>query len=63
MRPLIVLTAATLLAGSLAAPVFALGRGNGSNTPNCPQGQVYSQQKKMCVTAQSGVIDDKSLAD
>ena len=63
MRPLIVLTAATLLAGSLAAPAFALGRGNGSDTPTCPQGQVYDQQKKMCVNAQSGVIDDKSLAD
>ena len=37
--------------------------GGGSNTPTCPSGQVYNQQKKMCVDSQSGVIDDKSLTD
>jgi tetratricopeptide (TPR) repeat protein len=57
------LTAAFAAGLSLAAaPAFAIGSG-GSNKPNCPRGQVYSEQKKMCVDAQAGVIDDKSLAD
>jgi tetratricopeptide (TPR) repeat protein len=63
----IIAAAAALAGGSLLLPVAAMaagsGGGGGSQTPNCPQGQIYSQQKKMCVTAQSGVIDDKSLAD
>jgi tetratricopeptide (TPR) repeat protein len=50
-------------AGLLAIPVaaFANDDGGGSNTPTCPRGQVYNQQKQMCVDAQSGVIDDESL--
>lgn len=50
-----------LLATSLSA--FAAGSGGGSNTPTCPSGQVYSQQKRMCVNAQSSIIDDQSLTD
>ena len=59
------LAAAALFAGgiSLPAPALAAGSGGGSQTPTCPQGQVYSQQKQMCINAQSGVIDDKGLAD
>jgi len=54
--------AAAGLAGSLLAlPAFANDDGGGGNTPTCPRGQVYSQQKQMCVDAQSGVVDDKSL--
>lgn len=51
------------LAGGLALPLpaFANDNGGGGNTPSCPRGQVYSQQKQMCVAAQSGVADDKSL--
>jgi tetratricopeptide (TPR) repeat protein len=57
------LTAAFAAGLSLAAaPAFAIGSG-GSNKPSCPRGQVYSEQKKMCVDAQAGVVDDKSLAD
>lgn len=54
--------AATALAGGLALslPAFANNSGGG-NTPSCPRGQVYSQQKQMCVAAQSGVVDDRSL--
>lgn len=60
------LTAAgALVAGSLlpAGAVLAAEDGGGMDKPNCPPGQVYSQQKRMCVTAQSGLIDDGSLAD
>ena len=69
MRSIHTLAAAAAIAGgSMLLPLSAMAAGGGggggsSDTPNCPQGQVYSQQKKMCVTAQSGLIDDKSLAD
>jgi tetratricopeptide (TPR) repeat protein len=68
MKSILALTAAAAIAGGISIlPVsaFAAGSGGGgsSDAPNCPQGQVYSQQKKMCVTAQSGIVDDDSLAD
>ena len=55
--------AVAALAGGLALPLpaFANDDGGGGNTPTCPRGQVYSQQKQMCVDAQSGVVDDRSL--
>jgi tetratricopeptide (TPR) repeat protein len=71
MKTMLNLSAAAVLGGSLLLPVQAFaagsggngGGGGGSSQPGCPQGQVYSQQKRMCVNAQSGVIDDKSLTD
>lgn len=56
------LAAASVIAGGLyALPALANDDGGGGNTPTCPRGQVYSQQRQMCVNAQSGVVDDKSL--
>jgi tetratricopeptide (TPR) repeat protein len=55
------LATAALAGGLFALPAFAAGDGGGSNTPTCPSGQVYSQQKKMCVSSTSDAIDDKSL--
>ena len=68
MRPLLKLATAGFLAAGLAsisAPALAISKWfkGQSGSPTCPQGQVYDQQKKMCVSAQSGVIDDQSLAD
>ncbi len=65
MRTLFTFVSASLLAGGLlAAPAFAAGSGgtsSGGQTPTCPAGQVYSQQKQMCIDAQSNLIDDQSL--
>lgn len=61
MKFTLTLSAAILSGGLLALPALAAGSGGGSNTPSCPSGQVYNQQKKMCVSGSSGVIDDKSL--
>lgn len=61
MRFALSLAAASVVAGGLyALPAFANDDG-GSTTPTCPRGQVYSQQKQMCVAAQSGIVDDRSL--
>jgi Flp pilus assembly protein TadD len=63
MRHVLALTAATLVAGGLLSaisPAVARDPG-GSDTPNCPRGQVYDQRKMMCVTARSGLVDDRSL--
>lgn len=54
--------AAIVVGGLYAVPAFAAGSGTDANTPTCPSGQVYNTQKKMCVTASSGVIEDKDLA-
>jgi tetratricopeptide (TPR) repeat protein len=64
MKALHALTTASLIAGALtiSAPAFAIGEG-ASDKPSCPRGQVYDQRKNACVQAQSGVVDDKSLAD
>ncbi len=63
MRFALSLAAASVIVGGLfAVPLPALANDDGgSNTPTCPRGQVYSQPKRMCVDAQSGVVDDKSL--
>ncbi len=61
MKLVIALTASLLAGGMLTAPAFAAGDGGNTNTPTCPRGQVYSQQKQMCVDAQSNLIDDQSL--
>jgi tetratricopeptide (TPR) repeat protein len=61
MKLVIALTASLLTGGMLTAPAFAAGDGGSTNTPTCPRGQVYSQQKQMCVDAQSNLIDDQSL--
>ena len=61
MKHMLALTAAMLFAGAMfSAPAMARDPG-GSDQPNCPRGQVYDQRKMMCVTARSGVVDDKSL--
>ncbi len=63
-RTLTLISASLLACGVLAAPAFAAGSGNSSSggaTPSCPSGKVYSQQKKMCIDAQSNLLDDKSL--
>jgi tetratricopeptide (TPR) repeat protein len=62
MKSNLTLMAALVVAGGLlSAPAFAIGGGN--SKPECRRGQVYDQVKKECVQAQSGVTDDKSLAD
>ncbi len=65
MKPLFALVSASLLAGGLfAAPAFAAGSdstSSGSQTPTCPTGKVYSQQKQKCIDAQSNLLDDQSL--
>jgi tetratricopeptide (TPR) repeat protein len=64
MKPILILAAAAVLAGSLATtPASAAGDGGSSNKPTCKRGQVYDQRKQACVQAQSGVVDDRSLAD
>jgi tetratricopeptide (TPR) repeat protein len=66
MRSALSFVAASALAGALfGLPAIALANddGGGSNTPTCPHGQVYSAQKKGCVNAQSGIVDDKSLTN
>ena len=57
------LTAAAIIAGGLfpVSGSFAAGD-DSSDTPQCKRGQVYDQTKKLCVQAQSGVVDDESLA-
>jgi tetratricopeptide (TPR) repeat protein len=64
MKSLLTIVSASLLAGGLlAAPAFAAGSGassSGGQTPTCPTGKVYNQQKQTCVDAQSS-LDDKSL--
>lgn len=52
--------AAILSAALVSAPALAAGDG-GSSPPSCPAGKVYSQQKQMCIDAQSGVVDDDTL--
>ncbi len=61
MKLVIALTASLLAGGMVTAPAFAAGDSGSTNTPTCPRGQVYSQQKQMCVDAQSNLIDDQSL--
>lgn len=62
MKLVLSLVVATLISGGLlSAP--ALANGGDTQTPTCPNGKVYSQQKKMCIDAQSGIIDDKTLTD
>jgi Flp pilus assembly protein TadD len=59
------LPAAMIAAGLFLLPAAAFANddgGGGGDTPTCPRGQVYNSQKRMCVNAQSGVIDDQSLA-
>ena len=57
------LPAAIFAAGLFLLPAAASANDDGGgNTPTCPRGQVYNSQKQMCVNAQSGVIDDQSLA-
>ncbi len=55
--------AATFLSFSavLSTPVLAAGS-DPVQQIKCPQGKVYDKQKQQCVTAQSGVVDDESLA-
>lgn len=55
-------------AGIVAAAAFsfvppALAAGDNDDPPKCKVGEVYDGKKKACVQAQSGVVDDQSLAD
>lgn len=60
----LLVSAAFVAAGLFALPAFAAGDDSTqTQTPTCPTGQVYSQQKKMCVDAQSRLLDDKSLTN
>jgi tetratricopeptide (TPR) repeat protein len=61
MKIILAFAASVLAGGLLSAPTFAAGSDSNTNTPTCPKGQVYSQQKKMCIDAQSNLIDDQSL--
>jgi tetratricopeptide (TPR) repeat protein len=63
MRPAFALTAAAF-AGlvATASPAWAAGDTEPSK-PTCKRGEVYDQQRKACVQAQSGMVDDGSLAD
>lgn len=64
MKLLLAPAAATAICGLLlVAPALAAGDSGGSSTPTCRAGMVYDQQKKMCVEAEAGLIDDKSLTD
>lgn len=60
MKSALTLIASAAIGGLFALPAFAAGDG-GSSTPTCPTGQVYSQQKQMCIDA--GAADDDSLTD
>jgi tetratricopeptide (TPR) repeat protein len=64
MKPISAFAVAAILAGglSLSAPAFAAGPAS-DDKPECGKGQVYDAKKKVCVQAQSGVVDDRSLAD
>jgi tetratricopeptide (TPR) repeat protein len=62
MKPAPITAASVAICGLFfAVPAFAAGDSGGSNTPTCPRGQVYSQQKQMCVDAEAGLVDDESL--
>jgi tetratricopeptide (TPR) repeat protein len=64
MTGLRALTAAAILAAltaSFSAPALAVG--DEDDPPRCKRGEIYDQTKKACVKAQSGVVDDDSLAD
>lgn len=67
MRNSFMLAAAGVLTAGMWLPagpaLAALDGASPAGQPNCPRGQVYSEQKKMCVTAQSGVVDDESLVN
>ncbi len=62
MKSVLFLAGAMFVAGALSAPAFAAA-GGGSDKPTCKRGQVYDQRKQMCVEAEAGLIDDKSLVD
>jgi Flp pilus assembly protein TadD len=60
----LVLIAAAILAGGMSLSNQALAVGDETpGVPICENGQIYDGKKKQCVPAQSGVIDDESLAD
>jgi Flp pilus assembly protein TadD len=63
MKPFATLASTSLVIGVLCAtPAYSAGDGGtDSSAPTCPKGKVYSQQKQMCVDAQSGIVDDRSL--
>lgn len=63
MRPLLALAAASLISGGLLSAQALAAGSESTNTPDCPKGQVYSQTKKMCIDAESKLLDDKSLTN
>jgi tetratricopeptide (TPR) repeat protein len=63
MKSVLAFAASTVIAGGLlAAPAFAAGSDN-TSTKTCPSGQVYSQEKQMCVDAQSRNLNDEDLTN
>jgi tetratricopeptide (TPR) repeat protein len=63
MKTALLIAALSLAAaGYSAAPAFAAGSDSDANTPSCPKGQVYNNQKKSCVSASSGLTNDRDLA-
>lgn len=54
---------AVLATASLSGAALAASGGGGSTTetPTCNKGWVWDKKKQICVHAQSGVIDDKTL--
>jgi tetratricopeptide (TPR) repeat protein len=60
MTPQIVAIASAVGALLFVAPAYAAGDSD-TSTPTCKQGQVYSEEKKACVDAEAGRVDDESL--
>jgi pentatricopeptide repeat protein len=58
MKPTVAIAAALIAIGT---PAFAAGNQDDTK-PKCKAGQVYDGRMKMCVKAEAGVVDDKSLA-
>lgn len=62
MKSIFALSAAAVVFGSLFSGSAIAAGDNSSDTPTCKSGEVYDTKKKLCVQAQSGVVDDDSLA-
>ena len=57
------LTATAVLCLAFGGAAFGAGEGsgNGQTVTQCKKGTVWDKQKKKCVQAQSGLIDDESI--
>lgn len=63
MKTAMTLPAALVLAAGLAVPPAPLLAADDNAQPvqTCGKGKVYDEKKKMCVDAQSGIVDDDAL--